>query len=179
MNKYIHPLPIKIDVERIQNIAMNDMYRIFDKQHYHHRKIDDHPYLLELKTRFPIFSDIYNLYNIRLAELEPHQDADRQCALNIPVLNTQDSDTIFYSRGDNGIDTKYHQRRIYDEFSPEELREEYRFTLLEPTIINTQEIHSVIHRGVGRRIIFSWSILPEYSFEDALEFFKQHPDGVF
>jgi len=157
---------------------MGDIYKIVDVAHRHHRPINNHPYLVELKNKYPIMGDTYNLYRLNnRIDLEPHRDSDRNCAVNIPVLNTEGSYTVFYSstRTDN---TQYHQRRIYDEFVPSELQEEFRFTLLEPTIINTKQIHGVINSESGHRIIFSWSVLPRYSFEDAVEFFTQYPHGV-
>ena len=183
MNKYIYKLNIPINIEEIKRITRGDIYKVFDAAHQHHRQINNHPYLVELKNKYPIMGDTYNLYRlINRNDLEPHTDSDRNCAVNIPVSNTENSHTVFYSstRTDN---TQYHQRRIYDEFVPSELQEEFRFTLLEPTIINTKQIHGVINSGPDNRIsvyriIFSWSVLPQYSFEDAVEFFTQYPHGV-
>jgi hypothetical protein len=93
-----------------------------------------------------------------------HVDAARNCALNIPIINTENSHTIFY-KTNNNLETKEISKRVYHLISSE-VSEVFRFTLTEPTLINTKMPHGVLDSGNQNRIIMSWSVNDNYTYND-------------
>jgi hypothetical protein len=130
----------------------------------HQRKIENEPYLIELKNKYPFLSPLYNIYTTGAGYITPiHICPGRGCALNIPVIYTEDSHTIFYElRGD--VIKKYSVPRIYEIIESDTV-EVYRYTLDRPVIMNTQLPHGVIGGPNGPRTIMSWSIDLAYDYE--------------
>jgi len=176
---YIHPVNLDIDIEQIRVIIESEILRLQPEgMLFHQRLVKNNEYLQEIQKKYSILGDIYNIYYLGAnKKIEPHIDSDRSVALNIPVRGTENTYTIFY-KSKNNIDTEYRSRFIYDAVGQEEIAEDFRFCLNRPTLINTSGVHGVDNPNNRARIIFSWSVLPRYSFEDAVEFFTQYPHGV-
>jgi hypothetical protein len=165
MNDFIYEVDIDLDINYLTNIALTGN-KIKDLA-THHRLVADDPYLLNIKNKFPFLSDIFNVYVHPPGYSVPiHIDAQRFCAINIPIQNTKNSNTIFYKK-DNNLDIEYESRRIINLVkSPTE--ECFKFTLTKPTLINTTYPHSVINNSDKTRVIISWSVLKPMTFQDCL-----------
>jgi hypothetical protein len=99
-----------------------------------------------------------------------HVDANRGAAFNIPIDNTINSSTIFYEFVEDPI-FEYDSKNIFN-LVRSKVNEIFRFTLLEPTLINNSVPHMVVNNSNKARVILSWSIKKEYTFEQAKELFK-------
>ena len=137
----------------------------------HHRLVSDDSYMVSIKERYPFLSSIYNVYRMT-SGLPLHIDAGRQCTLNIPLVNTENSTTIVYEPVTSNTvhDTKTVIHVITDR---ENLVETLRFSLDRPTLFNTTVPHEVVQQGSEERISISWSISSEYSFDEAIKLFNE------
>jgi hypothetical protein len=127
---------------------------------------------MNLKRQYPFFSDIYNIYPTSAGYLTPiHICPDRSCALNIPIQYTEDSHTIFYELDDSASLTR-NDTRIYDVVKSG-ATEVFRYTLTEPVIMNTLLPHGVIGGPDRTRIIMSWSISFNTSYEELRQLYGQ------
>jgi hypothetical protein len=116
------------------------------------------------KEKYPFFSDLYNVYTTAANYITPiHICPGRGCALNIPVIYTEDSYTIFYELKGEVI-KNYSVPRIYEIIESDTV-EVYRYTLDKPVIMNTLLPHGVIGGPKGPRTIMSWSIDLNYGYE--------------
>lgn len=169
-NQFINELDLEFNQNRLLEILKTKKNR-GDLYHFQY-PYDLDPYTVAIRQQFPFLSSIFNIYKtISKLQSPIHIDAHRQAALNIPLYGTDDSLTIFYTR-DNCSNMEY----IPNQFSyyiKSQVTELFRFTLTRATIINTTYPHSVIN-GNHIRAILSWSILPEYSFEDIIQLIDNH-----
>ena len=172
-NQYIKELNINFDYTLLREIALNASAA--PNGHKHQRLVSENPYFSKIKEKFPFFSPVYNIY--RLAEgqgIPTHIDADRFCALNIPLLNTENSHTNFYNVCYPLI-TEYDPLRLAH-FVKSNASECFRFTLKYPTLINNGDKnipHGVMHVGPGERVIISWSLLKSINFVEACNIFTE------
>lgn len=163
-NQYAFTPSIDLNLDLIKKIIFKDLYVKEQGMASHHRFVEKHEYLLSLRKKYPFLSDVYNIYSTRQSIPTPiHVDKNRSCALNIPILNTDRSSTIFYQADVNGYEDI--PERVYYLIKSEP-NEVFRFTIDRPTLINTKVPHGVLGSGDKTRIIMSWSIFPEYSFDD-------------
>lgn len=171
-NNYIFEINFKYDLKIIQLIALKNQFKRCPELALHQRHVSEEPYFVLIKKDFPFLSDIYNIYTIPgKGNIPMHVDSARNCAFNIPIKNTHESDTIFYKFNKN-LSLKYDQDRVYD-LVESDVEEVFRFTLIRPTLIDNSVPHEMINRSESPRIIMSWSVSKEYSFEDAKAFFKR------
>jgi hypothetical protein len=180
MLPYFFAPELDIGLEKFNSIIIDTVESVIDSNVSTNFKINvsEHKILTELKEKYPILGDIINIYVTRIGgSIPPHQDASRSCAINFPIQDTNKSSTIFYEPVGGETQYKFNRTFIWN-FPVNEVREIFRFTLTEPVVINNNLIHGVTHHGDKCRIIASWSIKPEYSFEDAVEFFTRYPGGV-
>ncbi len=162
--KYIFYPNMEFDVTKLQEIAIRNMHNFDSNLKTHQRKIENEPYLVELKNKYPFLSSLYNIYTTSPGYITPiHICPGRGCALNIPVIYTEDSYTIFYELKGEVI-KKYSEQRIY-EIIESDTFEVYRYTLDRPVIMNTQLPHGVVGGKKGPRTIMSWSIGLDYNYE--------------
>jgi hypothetical protein len=134
-------------------------------------QVDEHRYLKDIQQAYPILSDTINIYVTGVGGgIPPHTDAARSAALNFPIQNTHESSTIFY-QPDEELSTEFNSRFIWNT-AISKITETFRFSMMTPIIINNSTVHSVEFYGDGCRIIASWSILPVYSFDQAVDFFN-------
>lgn len=123
----------------------------------HNRLVKDEPDLVRLRSKYNFFSEVYNIYWTPPNYIvPPHIDLHRKSALNIPISYTEDSYTVFYeSSGETNIAVR--EDKNYSQITSS-LTEVFRFTLTEPTVINTGIPHGVIGGPRRPRIILSWTI---------------------
>ncbi len=134
---------------RVQGLAM------------HSRLVEDEKDLIRLRSKYNFLSEIYNIYWTPPNYIvPPHVDLYRKSALNIPISYTEDSHTIFY-KAVGETNTTVLTDKNYSQITSN-LTEVFRFTLTEPTIINTTIPHSVIGGPKLPRIILSWSIVDTF-----------------
>lgn len=163
--KYIFYPNIDLDLDLIQQICIRNMDILYDDLKTHQRKVQNEPYLIELRKKYPFLSQLYNIYTTPAGYITPiHICPSRGCALNIPVIYTEDSHTIFYElKGD--VIKKYSVPRVYEIIESDTV-EVYRYTLDRPVIMNTQLPHGVIGGPEKPRTIMSWSIDLKYDYDN-------------
>ena len=164
-NEYIFYPNIDIDIDKLKSIV----YRHFRKPETnlapHQRSVSKEPYLVEMRNKYPWLSDIYNIFLTSANYVVPiHIDKIRNCSLNIPIQYTEDSYTICYETGNNP-DLSTNAVKVYDVVLSE-VKEVFRYTLDRPVIMNTKVPHSVIGGPEANRIIMSWSVSSNYSYEE-------------
>jgi hypothetical protein len=169
-NNFIHEFDLNLDIEQLTKIALNA--ESVTGRPSHHRLVTDNPYTMYLKNKYPFLSPVFNVYNFIPGRVLPiHTDADRLCAMNIPICYTEDSFTMFYSKDPNA-QLEYDEQRIIN-YVKSRVEEVFRFTLTRPTLINTTYPHSVVNNGTDTRVIISWSVLRPMTFEECVENFPR------
>ena len=170
MEKFIFLPGISLDLNYIKKLVFKNIDKRVDGLKRHQRLVADDEYLSSIKEKFPFLSSLYNIYNTK--EIIPlHIDSARACAFNIPIDNTQDSDTIFYSSLED-ISLEYDENNSLHKVNSN-VKEIFKFTLTEPTLIDNSIPHMVINRSSKNRIVLSWSVNHEHSFLDTVELFKK------
>ena len=156
-NEYVQELDLDWNLEYIRALTLKQQYAAIEGLPRHHRRVKDDLYLTYLQSRYPFLSDVWNVYTFHPSVgVEPHVDGGRQCSLNIPVKNCQDSATIFYKQQSDYTYT-YKEDIILTAISGT-LEETWRFTLTKPVLFNNTLPHSVEVWGAEPRIIFSWTV---------------------
>lgn len=163
---------IDLDLDKIKNVVFESQFssdKTLDAEH--HRIVSNYPYLKEIQTQYPFLSNTYNIYTLPGMRMIPlHVDAQRSAAFNIPIKNTKDSETIFYKYTEDPI-LEYDSKNIFNRIKSD-VKEVFRFTLLKPTLIKNSIPHMVINNSIEPRIILSWSVNKEYTFEYARDKFQ-------
>lgn len=172
-NEYAYTLPaIHFDLDKIKEIVAATVGIQIPGLASHQRPVENSSYLSNIKKQYPFLSDLYNIYNTSQNYITPvHTDALRNCALNVPIVNTENSHTVFYKFvGEE--QTRFIRRRVYN-LVESDIEEVFRFTLSEPTLINTKVPHGVLDHGSDTRIIMSWSISNNYTFAETKKLLSQ------
>jgi hypothetical protein len=165
LNNCVYYPTLNIDLEKIKEITMRNLWKRMPGEPIHHRVVDDESYLKEIRYQYPFLSNLYGIYVTKQNYITPiHIDAGRKCALNIPISNTENSATCFYKTNDD-IVLRNMGKKLYNAVLSD-TEEIFRFTLTSPALINTSIPHGVLDHGAELRIILSWSVVWEYSFED-------------
>lgn len=164
MNNEFAFLPcIDIDIQLIQSIVLKNLHSNIPGLATHHRRVEDDDYLISLKKKYTFLSSLYNIYETKQSYNTPvHVDSARNCALNIPVANTLNSHTVFYKFVNQEV-TRDIKDRVYN-IVESNVEEVFRFTLVQPTVINTAVPHGVFDHGSDTRVIMSWSISNHYDY---------------
>ena len=153
-----------LDLDKIKEIVMRRQKVSIPGMATHHRKVEDEPYLLTLKEQYPFLGPLYNIYTTAAGYVTPiHICPGRSCALNIPISYTEDSHTVFYEIPEE-VSKQYNKTRIYQVINSAAV-EVFRYTLTEPVIMNTLLPHGVFGGQQQERIIMSWSIDFNYSYD--------------
>lgn len=138
----------------------------------HHRMVRDDPYMLSIQQKYPLLSDVYNVYPLPPHVGIPlHIDRNRSCALNIPLMNTENTYTIFYDALDDLV-LEYDEKRIYD-LVQSPVREVFRHTLIRPLLINNTMPHEVTNDNDTVRLTISWSLRKGVTQQQAIECFNE------
>jgi hypothetical protein len=165
-NDFICELDLSLDLKTLSDIAFSS--REINGMPSHHRLARDNIVTDELQKKYKFLSPVFNVYKFTPGRiLQTHIDADRFCAINIPICNTESSDTIFYNK-DDSAQLEYDPIRIVNTVTSQ-VKECFRFTLHTPTLINTTYPHSVINYGNDTRVIISWSVLRPITFQQCVD----------
>ena len=170
-NDYIFEFNLPVDLEYFKTLGLERKDQTVSGILPHQRLVKDDAYMSEIRSLYNFLSPVYNIYSTRpFNSMPPHIDAKRKCAINIPVQNTENTDTVFYT-GDQ-MESEYVHACVYHLIkSP--ITETFKFSLSGPTLINNTVPHSVINNTDKERIIISWSIDETYTFEDIKSILKQ------
>jgi len=159
--KYIFIPNMDLDISKFKEIALRNLFSVEKNLASHQRYVEKEPYMTELKEKYPMLSNLYNIYPTPPGQTVPiHICPERGCALNIPIQYTEDSYTVFYEP-EEPLEMTYSVPRIYHIINSKMI-EVYRYTLTEPVIMNTRLPHGVFGGPKTVRIILSWSIIPLY-----------------
>jgi hypothetical protein len=165
MNQYIFYPNLNFDLFKIKQIVIKHTPLELAGHASHQRRVSDEPYLLELQAQYPFLSNLYNIYKTPAGYYTPiHICPNRGCAINIPIIYTEDSHTIFYEIK-KSTKTEYVEDRIYEVINQEDAVEVFRYTLDRPTLMNTKLPHGVIGGPKGPRTIMSWSVNLDSDYE--------------
>jgi hypothetical protein len=167
-NQYIFYPKMDLDLDKLQDIVRRRLVDFVPGMATHHRKVEDEPYLIELREKYPFLSSVYNIYTTAAKYVTPiHICPNRSCALNIPITYTEDSHTVFYEIPENA-NSRYNPDRIYHVINSKAV-EVFRYTLDRPVIMNTLLPHGVFGGPKQDRTIMSWSITFDYSYDQLKE----------
>jgi hypothetical protein len=171
-NDFIYELTIDLDLEKITELVKKIQFNKMPDMAGHHRLVKNDPYMSSLKDRFPFLSPIFNIYTTRpFGQIPLHIDAKRSCAFNIPIEYTEESETIFYGLVGDPV-LQYNPQNVFY-FVNSSVKELFRFSLVRPVLINNSGPHKVLNHSKNHRVILSWSVHEDYTFEQAKELFKK------
>lgn len=170
-NKHIYELDIDLDMKYVADLVMKKQHESIAGRAKHHRMVRDDSYMISIKDRYPLLSDVYNIYVMpAYTEIPLHIDAGRSCAFNIPIQGTEGTNTIFYEEAGPLI-SEYDDKRIYN-LVKSPVNEVFSNTLLKPLLINNTTPHEVVNNKDTVRIILSWSLMKGVTFKQAIECFN-------
>lgn len=170
-NNYIYeinPDQIELDMDYFSTLGL----RLDKELEISKMRLDasEDSYTQFLYQKYPCLSPIINFYKFPSNwTLEMHVDSNRQCALNIPVKNTKDTDTVFYDFVEEPILEHNLIKKVH--FVKSKVVESFRFSMTNPVLINVTNPHSVINSTQDYRISISWSMKPDITFEQAKSIF--------
>ena len=166
-NEYILELELDLNNELLIELALTSTNVPELKKHQRFTK--DYPYLEELRNRYSILGQLWNVYHFKpFTGIDTHVDTGRFCTLNIPLKGSENSLTKFY-KSETSMKQVYHDPGVLN-YIKTPLTSVFEFTLLRPTLIRTDVPHSVL-AGKENRLIISWGI-HELDFYQAKNFFK-------
>lgn len=169
-NEYAFETNLEFDLPYLEQLVSNAIKTNNIKKHQ--RLVSQDHYLKSIKDQFPFLSPIWNFYDIfPFMHLPPHIDAARTCALNIPIRGTDGSSTIFYEPASE-LKLRYDEGRVLD-WVDSDLKEVFKFELTKPTLIRNNLPHAVLN-GPNKRLILSWSVVTDYTFDQAKEIIKNN-----
>lgn len=171
-NNFVYELDIPLDMEYLTELALRKQDENVSGRANHHRMVRDDAYMLSLQRKYPLLSDVYNIYPLPPhIEIPLHIDRDRSCAFNIPIMNTENTFTIFYDDDGERV-LEFDPKRIYDLVrSP--VREVFRHTLIKPLLINNTMPHKVTNDNDTVRLTISWSLRKGVTQQQAIECFNE------
>lgn len=171
-NNFVYELDIDLDMKYLAGLSQRIMEEQVQGRARHHRMVKDDPYMTSLHQKYPLLSEVYNIYPLPPhIEIPLHIDRDRSCAFNIPIMNTENTHTIFYEP-DGDLVLEYDEKRIYDLVrSP--VKEVFRHTLLQPLLINNTMPHKVTNDNDTVRLTLSWSLRKGVNQQQAIECFNE------
>lgn len=164
-NNYVYELTDEFDTDYLRQLIhkMKTSYSLLP----HQNLVDSDSYLSSIKKKYPFLSSVFNVYQTAPSRSIPlHIDSKRNCALNIPIMNTEASYTVFYKHKDDTDNIlKNVPERVYD-LVESPVEETFKFTLTNPALVNNSVPHKMLNFGNKTRIIISWSVQEQYSFEE-------------
>jgi len=170
-NKHIYELDIELDIEYITDLVMKKQNKSVAGRAKHHRMVQEDSYMLSIKNRYPLLSNVYNIYPMpAYTEIPLHINSSRSCAFNIPIQGTEGTSTVFYE-ADDPLILEYDNKKIYN-LVKSPVKEVFSNTLLKPLLINNTTPHKVINNKNTMRITLSWSLMEGVTFKQAIECFN-------
>ena len=169
-NEFIYELDIELDMDYITNLVTKKQDESVNGRASHHRMVCDDPYMMSIKNRYPLLSDVYNIYPLLpYCGIPLHIDSSRSCAFNIPIQGTEGTYTVFYEKA-GPLKLEYDERRIYN-LVKSPVDEVFRSTLIRPLLINNTIPHEVINHKNTMRLTLSWSLNLNVTYQQAIECF--------
>lgn len=163
-NEYAFTPEIDLNLDQINRVVLENLHVTIPGLASHHRLVKSSDFLCSVREQYPFLGEFYNIYITSQSYITPvHVDSARNCALNFPIANTENSHTVFY-KTINELSSKEIPDRVYH-LVDSDVTEVFRFTLTRPTLINTKVPHGVLDSGDKKRIILSWSIGGIYDYE--------------
>lgn len=171
-NNFVYELDNLFDMQHLALLADRMVNERVAGRANHHRMVRDDPYMVSIQQKYPLLSDVYNVYPLPPhIEIPLHIDRDRSCAFNIPIRNTENTHTIFYDPIGE-LELEYDERRIYDLVrSP--VQEVFRHTLMRPLLINNTMPHKVTNDNDTVRLTISWSLRKGVTQQQAIRCFNE------
>jgi hypothetical protein len=170
-NEFIYELSINLDMEYITSLVMKKQDESISGRALHHRMVNDDHYMMSIQDRYPLLSNVYNIYPLPpRCEIPLHIDSSRGCAFNIPIQGTEGTHTVFYKE-DGPLKLEYDEKRIYN-LVKSPVIEVFRSTLTKPLLINNTVPHKVTNNKNTMRLTLSWSLNPDVTFQQAIECFN-------
>lgn len=175
-DNYIKELNLNLDYEYLKNLARRNIekYSTSDNRFYSGSKVEDDEYLSKIREQFPCLKANYHILKLSPgAMIRQHVDSLRNCALNIPLFNCEETVTTVY-KSLNSSDYIFTPTKINGiDVIENELEYDWSYTLNKPTIFNTSYPHSVKNNSVTYdRITLNWGISNDYTFEEACSMFS-------
>ena len=179
MNNYIKPLKLSLNFDYLLNLALDTLSKnsvpgTYDIKAF--RKCEDDEYLTSIRNIFPCLSPYFTILRYRQNQgLPVHVDKARNCTLNIPLANCENTITTFYES------MNLHEYDISDHSAGKsgniiviknKLKEVFSFTMTTPVLFNTSIPHSVMNHGEKERIMLTWPLTLQYNFEMGLDIFN-------
>lgn len=162
INNYVFEMP-DFDTDEVLQQALKNIPDNWHEQ-------DQDKIVVEFKSKYDWLGNRFNIYQLKKGSWPIHIDLGRNCSLNIPVKNCNETKvTRFYkARGDLELGT------VYDSFSEAKPKVELKTTdqigfvtsnleldfehvLTVPTIIRNDVPHDVINFNNDVRVIISWT----------------------
>jgi hypothetical protein len=176
--KYIIQPELDLNIDRLTKIVLEKVdYSTMKLPIKLRINIDTDEYLNSIRKKYPFLADMMLVYIMPNGlRLPPHIDF-RECALNIPILNTESSLTSFY-KFKSGIEENFEpfdKKQIFYRAREDDIEKDFSFIMDRPTILNTKKVHDVVvscQENEGR-IIISWIIL-DVDFETLKQNFKDN-----
>ena len=174
-NDYIVELDLEFDYHKLKKVITNAKENKLKglrspglKDHQY--LVNEFEYMKSIHPQYPFLCSVFNIYDLPPGRGMPiHLDAGRDCTINIPITGTENTWTVFYKFIDSvdNASLEYSDKSVWNTIKPEEVEEVFRFTLTRPTLVNTGSApHKVENNSAVKRIIISWSVLPEFTFQD-------------
>jgi hypothetical protein len=139
--------------------------------------INEYPELLLLRTKYPSLNTYIKFMKSTKGSWPVHVDIHRRSAINIPISNTANTITRFYTGGIpvDKVHTMF-GNVLNDWYSNEyatyikDAQKQYDHVLTVPTLVNTEQPHNIINNSDTPRIICSWGT--SLSYKEAQEEFN-------
>jgi hypothetical protein len=139
-------------------------------------KCEDDIYLTSIRNIFPCLSPQFTILRYKQNQgLPVHIDKARNCTLNIPLANCENTITTFYENIDSReYDISDHPAGKSGNIIviKNKLDEVFNFTMITPVLFNTSIPHSVMNYGEKERIMLTWPLTLNYMFETAIDIFN-------
>jgi hypothetical protein len=174
-NEYILTLPNLLDINYMKNLGLqtitdewlvtNDSRALQIYTDFVTIDVESDEYLKSIRNRFPKLFPYIKLMKMDKGQWPIHIDTIRECAINIPIQNCDETKITKFGKNGKKIESlvttfgnikrKWHSHE-YLTFV-EEQKMDFEFSMEVPTLINTKKPHQVINSTNTKRIILSWS----------------------
>lgn len=172
-NDYITELELEFDYDKLKEvvaIATDSNFRVRQPSSLksHQFLVNEFEYMKGIYSKFSFLSPVFNIYNLQPGRGMPiHLDAGRDCAINIPIVGTENTYTVFYKfiNQTDGVDNIVTD--VWSTIKRDHVQEVFRFTLTRPTLVNTSNFpHSVENNSIIPRVVISLSVSKKITFQN-------------
>lgn len=139
-----------------------------------------YPELLPIYKKFKNARQLFDFAEVMYVPphnyVMPHIDADRYCAINIPVLGDfENSYLAFFNKGEQEFPNLYEENGEMIQKNGGAYPDatiDYKVSYTYPTLINVSKIHNVINETEQNRIVLSLTFKQEHRYEDILDLYN-------